>query len=108
MQIQSVPFSVDPLQTFDHLKKKVGRHVRLGDAKVDMARDVKEIMVSLITLLPVYVRLKLKHRCSRGSTVRCLSHLLPTLRIRMVVQADGRPQAEANLDRDERARCRCE
>jgi hypothetical protein len=46
MEIQSVPFAVDPIKALEHVKRQVGRHVRLGDLKVDMNRDVKEIMVS--------------------------------------------------------------
>jgi len=46
MKVDAVPFSVDPLKVVEDVKRKVGRHVRLGDLKVDLERDVNEIMVS--------------------------------------------------------------
>lgn len=46
VDVDAVPFSVDPLKVMQELKRKVGRHVRLGDMKVDLERDVNEILVS--------------------------------------------------------------
>ncbi|KAG7562035.1 hypothetical protein FFLO_02507 [Filobasidium floriforme] len=56
VDVDAVPFSVDPLKVMQGLKRKVGRHVRLGDMKVDLERDVNEILFAAYPIyFPLYV-----------------------------------------------------
>lgn len=91
MEVDAVPFSVDPLKVVEHVKRKVGRHVRLGDLKVDLERDVNEILVSLGSRSsrrrPWRLILYLTHVLG---IVCSISYLLSTIRFRVVVQAQRR------------------
>jgi hypothetical protein len=84
MDISAVPFSVDPLKALDLVKRRLGRHVRLGGDRIDMERDVRENLVSTSTLL-----LKIP-RSDRSIIVCCLPNLLPSLHLGMEFQAERR------------------